>query len=154
MVLNDVLTKQNVINALQFKNELHEIPMELKSKIMKIRLAYKSIKEELDTKIASFYEANVSDELRELSGKEERTDEENARLTELDLEFKEMYQKFLEEEGDREVTISCVDTFTEEEFDDILQVNCSGKAKIAVNGKLTDVDVLTIMESVYVLFVI
>ena len=47
MVLNDLLTKQNVITKLVLKDGDKELSKELKVKIMRIRMAYTKIKKKL-----------------------------------------------------------------------------------------------------------
>ena len=47
MVLNDVLTKQNLITKILLANSGKELPKELKVKIMRIRMSYNKIKNSL-----------------------------------------------------------------------------------------------------------
>lgn len=83
MTLNDVLTKQNVITKIILKDGDKELPKELKVKIMRIRMAYNKIKKQFDDDTQEFTNQIISDELRELANKSERTPEEEARFNEL-----------------------------------------------------------------------
>ena len=48
MILNDLLTKQNVLTQIILVNGEKELPKELKVKIMRIRMAYTKIKKSFD----------------------------------------------------------------------------------------------------------
>jgi hypothetical protein len=80
MTLNDVLTKQNVITKVILKDGDKELPKELKVKIMRIRMAYNKIKKQFDADVQEFANQIITDELRELSEKADRTPEEDARF--------------------------------------------------------------------------
>ena len=83
MILNDVLTKQNVFTKIILKDGDKELSKELKVKVMRIRMAYTKIKKAFDEEVKEFTEELIPEELKELNSKEERTEEENARLQEL-----------------------------------------------------------------------
>lgn len=148
MILNDLLTKQNVFTKILLKDEEKELPKELKIKVMRIRMAYTKAKKAFDAEVQEFTEELITDEFKELSGKTERTSEEEARLTELTNSVNSDYQEFLIQKGREEVD-SIEDTLTMDEYSDIVEVNAGNDVEINGN-KIPAADFL---EIVYDLFV-
>lgn len=149
MTLNDVLTKQNLITKILLANDGKELSKELKVKIMRIRLAYNKIKKQFDEDTQEFSKQIVSDELRDLASKTERTPEQEAKFNELNSKANSEYQEYLIQKGNEEIKETPNDSFTEDEYFDILDINSEGEYEI--NGqkiKATD-----LMEVFYDLFV-
>lgn len=149
MTLNDVLTKQNVITKIILKDGDKELPKELKVKIMRIRMAYNKIKKQFDDDTQEFTNQIISDELRELSNKSERTPEEEARFNELNDKTNSEYQEYLIQKGFEEVKDTPDDVITMEEYSDILDVNSGNDVEINGNS----VKAADLMEIVFDLFV-
>ena len=149
MTLNDVLTKQNLITKILLANDGKELSKELKVKIMRIRLAYNKIKKQFDEDTQEFSKQIVSDELRDLASKTDRTPEQEAKFNELNNKANSEYQEYLIQKGNEEIKETPNDSFTEDEYFDILDINSEGEYEI--NGqkiKATD-----LMEVFYDLFV-
>ena len=149
MTLNDVLTKQNVITKIILKDGDKELPKELKVKIMRIRMAYNKIKKQFDDDTQEFTNQIISDELRELANKSERTLEEEARFNELNDKTNSEYQEYLIQKGFEEVKDTPNDVITMEEYSDILDVNSGNDVEINGNS----VKAADLMEIVFDLFV-
>ena len=149
MTLNDVLTKQNVITKIILKDGDKELPKELKVKIMRIRMAYNKIKKQFDDDTQEFTNQIISDELRELANKSERTPEEEARFNELNDKTNAEYQEYLIQKGFEEVKDTPDDVITMEEYSDILDVNSGNDVEINGNS----VKAADLMEIVFDLFV-
>lgn len=149
MTLNDVLTKQNVITKVILKDGDKELPKELKVKIMRIRMAYNKIKKQFDDDTQEFTNQIISDELRELANKSERTPEEEARFNELNDKTNSEYQEYLIQKGLEEVKDTPDDVITMEEYSDILDVNSGNDVEINGNS----VKAADLMEIVFDLFV-
>lgn len=149
MTLNDVLTKQNVITKIILKDGDKELSKELKVKIMRIRMAYNKIKKQFDDDTQEFTNQIVSDELRELANKSERTLEEEARFNELNDKTNSEYQEYLIQKGLEEVKDTPDDVITMEEYSDILDVNSGNDVEINGNS----VKAADLMEIVFDLFV-
>lgn len=149
MILNDLLTKQNVFTKIILKDGEKELSKELKVKVMRIRMAYTKIKKNFDTEVQEFTEELMTDEFKELNSKQDRTSEEEARYTELSNAINSDYQEFLIQKGKEEVVLGVEDTFTIDEYGDILEVNAGNDVEINGN-KIPAVDFL---EIVYDLFV-
>ena len=149
MTLNDVLTKQNVITKIILKDGDKELPKELKVKIMRIRMAYNKIKKQFDDDTQEFTNQIISDELRELANKSERTPEEEARFNELNDKTNSEYQEYLIQKGFEEVKDTPDDVITMEEYSDLLDVNSGNDVEINGNS----VKAADLMEIVFDLFV-
>lgn len=149
MTLNDVLTKQNVITKIILKDGEKELSKELKVKIMRIRMAYNKIKKQFDDDTQEFTNQIISDELRELANKSERTLEEEARFNELNDKTNSEYQEYLIQKGLEEVKDTPDDVITMEEYSDILDVNSGNDVEINGNS----VKAADLMEIVFDLFV-
>lgn len=149
MILNDLLTKQNVFTKIILKDGEKELSKELKVKIMRIRMAYNKAKKNFDTEVQEFTEELVTDEFKELNNKTDKTPEEEARFNELNTLINSEYQEFLIQKGKEEVTINVDDTLTIEEYSDILDINSGNDVEFNGN-KISAVD---FMEVIYDLFV-
>jgi hypothetical protein len=147
MILNEVLTRQNVFTKILLKDNEKELPKELKVKIMRIRLAYSKIKKNFDTEAQEFAEQLITDEYKELSSKE-RTSEENVIFEELSNSINSEYQEFLIQKGTEDVSM-IDDTLTEEEYFKILEVNIENDIEINGNKILAP----EFLELVYDMFV-
>ena len=149
MTLNDVLTKQNLITKVLLANDGKELSKELKVKIMRIRLAYNKIKKQFDEDTQEFSKQIVSDELRDLANKTKRTPEEETKFNELNNKANSEYQEYLIQKGNEDIKEIPNDSFTEDEYFDILDLNSEGEYKI--NGQ--KVRAADLMEVFYDLFV-
>ena len=149
MTLNDVLTKQNLITKILLANDGKELSKELKVKIMRIRLAYNKIKKQFDEDTQEFSKQIVSDELRDLANKTKRTPEQEAKFNELNNKANSEYQEYLIQKGNEEIKDTPNDSFTEDEYFDILDINSEGEYEIN-NQKIKATD---LMEVFYDLFV-
>ena len=148
MVLNDLLTRQNVFTKILLKAGDKELSKELKVKVMRMRMAYTKIRKNFDAEVQEFTEELLSDEFKNLSAKENRTTEEELRLSELSTKINSEYQEFLNQKGSEE--IKDIDyALTLDEYAEILDVNAGNDVEINGN-KIPAVD---FMEIVYDLFV-
>lgn len=148
MVLNDLLTKQNVITKLLLKEGDKELSKELKVKIMRIRIAYNKIKKQFDEDAQEFSKQIVSDELRTLLEKSDKTAEETERFNVLNNKANSEYQEYLIQKG-KETVEDIDDTITVDEYSDILDINSSNDVEINGN-KIKAAD---LMEAFFDLFV-
>ncbi len=149
MILNEILTRQNVITKILLSHGDKELPKELKVKIMRMRMAYSKIKKQFDEDTQEFSKQIVSDELRDLANKSDRTPEENERFNELNSKANAEYQEYLIQKGKEEVKDFTDSTLTDDEYADILDINSDGEYE--VNGQ--KIKAADLMEAVYELFV-
>ena len=149
MILNDVLTRQNVFTKLLLQDGEKELNKALKVKIMRIRMAYSKIKKKFDEEVQEFTNELVPQELKELNSKLDRTDAENLRLEELTNKVNSEYQEFLVQKGNEEISDMIEDSLTEDEFFDIVDVNSGND--IEINGvKISAVDFLEVIHDMFV----
>ena len=149
MTLNDVLTKQNVITKILLQVGEKELSKEAKVKIMRLRMKYNKIKNQFDEDAQEFISQIVTDEFKELANKSERTEQEEAKYKELDLKINSEYFEYLDQKGREEIKESIDDSFSEEEYAEIVDVNSANDVEINGNPvKATD-----LLEIFYNLFV-
>lgn len=149
MILNELLTRQNVLTKVILKDGDKELPKELKVKIMRVRMAYNKIKKNFDAEVQEFTEELITDEFKELNNKTDRTEAEEARFKELNNKINVDYQEFLIQKGQEEVKGLVDDSFTLDEYSEILDINSGNDVEIN-NNKINAADFL---EIVYDLFV-
>lgn len=149
MILNEILTRQNVITKILLSHGDRELSKELKVKIMRMRMAYSKIKKQFDEDTQEFSKQIVSDELRDLANKSDRTPEENKRFNELNSKANSEYQEYLIQKGKEEIKDFTDTVLTDDEYADILDINSDGEYE--VNGQ--KIKAADLMEAVYELFV-
>lgn len=148
MILNDVLIKQNVITKILLKEGDKELSKELKVKIMRIRMAYNKIKKNYDDEVKEFTEELIPQEFRELSQKVNKTDEDQLKLGEMEVKINSEYQEFLSQKVNEKV--ECIDdTFTMDDYSDIIEVNAGND--VVINNNL--IKAPDFLEIIYDLFV-
>lgn len=151
MILNELLTKQNILSAILVKDESGELSKELKVKIVRLRIAYNKIKKQVDEDVQEFTKDLVPEELRTIQAKAEdaRTEEEKARLEELVNKVNSEYNEFMLQKGKEEINFEANESFTEEEFDEIIGINAGNEVEI--NGAKIKSEEL--LDGFYSLFV-
>jgi predicted ATP-dependent protease len=147
MTLNEILTRQNLITKILLSHGDKELSKELKVKIMRMRMAYNKIKKQFDEDAQEFSKQLVSDELKTLANKQDKTEEETSRFEELNNKANSEYQEFLIQKGNEEIDF--IDsTFTEEEYADILDINSDGEYEM--NGhKIKAADLMEVFYGIY-----
>lgn len=148
MILNDLLTRQNVFTNIILKEGNKELPKELKVKVMRIRMAYNKMRKNLDLEVQEFMEELVTDELKSLRAKKEKTQEEELRYEELLASVNSDYQEFLIQKVKEEIT-PIDDTLSEDEYSEIVEVNAGNDVQI--NGQ--SIPAINFLEIVHDLFV-
>ena len=151
MTLNEILTRQNVLNAILLKDGKNELGKELKVKIVRLRMAFNKYKKSLDEEVQEFTNELVPEELKTLQEKpeSERTEEENSRLKELVDKVNSEYNEFMTQKGNEEVKFDTNYSFTDDDFDSIVAVNAGNEVEINGN-KVKSEDLI---EAFYELFV-
>ena len=149
MILNEVLTRQNIISKIELKEGNKELPKELKVRIMRIRLAYNKVKKAFDEDVKEFVEQITTDEYKELAQKQNRTEEEEKKYNELNTQINSDYIEFVNQKGFEEVKETFDDKLNEDEYAEILDVNSGNDVEI--NG--AKIKAADLMEIFYELFV-
>lgn len=149
MILNEVLTRQNIISKIELKEGNKELSKELKVRIMRIRLAYNKVKKAFDEDVKEFVEQITTDEYKELAQKQNRTEEEEKKYNELNTQINSDYIEFVNQKGFEEVKETFDDKLTDDEYAEILDVNSGNDVEI--NG--VKIKAADLMEIFYELFV-
>lgn len=149
MILNELLTKQNVITKVELKDGEKELPKELKVKIMRIRLAYNKVKKAFDEDVKTFVEQIATEDYKKLAGMSERTEEQEAEYKQLSDKINADYAEFINQKGLEEVSENIEDSFSEDEYSEILEVNAGND--IEING--VTLKAADFLEAFYELFV-
>ena len=150
MTTNEILAMQNYLTKIVLKNGDSELSKDLKVKVMKMRIEMSKIRKAFDEDLKQFMDELISDRFKELRDKpeDERTEEEKKEFEQLIAKANSDYEVYIRQRSQDEVTLNTC-TFTEDEFNEILEVNSGIEAEI--NGiKMSAADIL---EAVYVLFV-
>ena len=149
MLLNELLTRQNVITKIELKDNDKELSKELKVKVMRIRLAYNKVKKAFDEDVKEFVEQITTDKYKELVQKTERNEEEEKRFNELTSKINSDYIEFINQKGLEEISETIDDKFTEDEYAEILDINSGNDVEINGN-KIKAAD---FMEVFYEMFI-
>ena len=149
MTLNEVLIKQNFLVKILFKDGETELSKELKVKIMGLRIALGKIRKQYDEDIQEAIKGFKPDGFDELSQKENKLEEEEEKLQIMVKSINEEYNLFIVEKNNEEVVLDKPITFTEEEFEQILEVNTSNDVEINGNT-LHAADFLEVIYSLFV----
>ncbi len=149
MILNELLTRQNVITKIELKDGDKELSKELKVKVMRIRLAYNKVKKAFDEDVKEFVEQITTDEYKELVQKTDRNEEEEKRFNELTSKINSDYIEFINQKGLEEISETIDDKFTEDEYAEILDINSGNDVEINGN-KIKAAD---FMEVFYEMFI-
>lgn len=150
MTTNEILAMQNYLTKIVLKNGDSELSKDLKVKVMKMRIEMSKIRKAFDEDLKQFMDELISDRFKELRDKPEgeRTEEEKKEFEQLIAKANSDYEVYIRQRSQDEVTLNTC-TFTEDEFNEILEVNSDIEAEI--NGvKMSAADIL---EAIYVLFV-
>ena len=149
MILNELLTRQNVITKIELKDNDKELSKELKVKVMRIRLAYNKVKKAFDEDVKEFVEQITTDEYKELVQKTDRNEDEEKRFNELTSKINSDYIEFINQKGLEEISETIDDKFTEDEYAEILDINSGNDVEINGN-KIKAAD---FMEVFYEMFI-
>lgn len=148
MILNEVLSKQNVFTKIILKDGEKELSKELKIKIMRIRMAYNKIKKNFDAEVSEFISELAPEELKILNSNTDRTPEEEARFIELTNKVNSEYYEFLTQKGLENIP-TLDDSLTESEYEEIVEVNAGNDVEFNGN-KVSAVDFLEIVHDLFV----
>ena len=147
MTLNEVLIRHNFITKLLLKDGNSELTKELKVKIMGMRIALSKFRNQFDQDAQEAIQGFKPSNFDALAQKQDRTPEEEKELKEMSDKLTEEYNAFVIAKGNEIVSFD--KKFTEEEVEEIMEVNADNDVEINGN-KLNAADFL---EVIYGLFV-
>ena len=147
MTFNEVLIRHNFITKLLLKDGNSELTKELKVKIMGMRIALSKFRNQFDADAQEAIKGLKPGNFDALAQNQDRTPEEEAELQEMNKKLTDEYNAFVIEKGNETVVFD--KKFTEDEFNEIMEVNADNDVEINGN-KLNAADFL---EVIYGLFV-
>ena len=149
MILNELLTRQNVITKIELKDSDKELSKELKVKVMRIRLADNKVKKAFDEDVKEFVEQITTDEYKELVQKTDRNEDEEKRFNELTSKINSDYIEFINQKGLEEISETIDDKFTEDEYAEILDINSGNDVEINGN-KIKAADFMEVFYEIFI----
>ena len=149
MTTNEVLIRYNFLTKIPFKNGDNELSKDLKVKIMSMRIEYGKVRKQFDEDLQEFIKGLSPEGLQELQQKENKTDEENAKLTEMINKLNAEYQDYIVKKGAEEIDVKNDGKFSEDEYSELIAV-CPND-EVDINGtKLSGGDFLEVLYSIFV----
>ena len=153
MTIKEVLTNYKLIKEILLQRGLKEMPKSLKTKIMKAIIDYGQIKKRFEEDIKNYTEYIISDELRDLGKKENRSEAEEFRYQDLTSQVNLNYKNYLADKEKEEVFLSesFVEKFmTFEEYEELVDIN--SMVSVEFNGSM--LRTTDFLELIYEHFVI
>ena len=148
MTINEVMIRHNFINKILFKDDTSSLDKDLKVKIMSMRIEYGKIRKSLEEDLKEFVNSLTTDDMKILASKADKTLEEINQIQSWNNQIKDEYNTYISKRGREEVNI-INDTFTEDEYNQIVKVNTENDVEI--NG--THLNAPDFLEVIYNLFV-
>lgn len=148
MTINEVMIRHNFINKILFKDDTSSLDKDLKVKIMSMRIEYGKIRKSLEEDLKEFVNSLTTDDMKILASKPDKTPEEINQIQSWNNQIKDEYNTYISKRGREEVNI-VNDTFTEDEYNQIVKVNTENDVEI--NG--THLNAPDFLEVIYNLFV-
>lgn len=148
MTINEVMIRHNFINKILFKDDTSSLDKDLKVKIMSMRIEYGKIRKSLEEDLKEFVNSLTTDDMKILASKPDKTPEEIKQIQSWNNQIKDEYNTYISKRGREEVNI-INDTFTEDEYNQIVKVNTENDVEI--NG--THLNAPDFLEVIYNLFV-
>lgn len=153
MTIKEVLTNYKLIKEILLQRGLKEMPKSLKTKIMKAIIDYGKAKKIFEDCVKNYTECLISDELRDLSKKENRSEAEEFRYQDLTAQVNLNYKNYLADREKEEVFLSegFVEKFmTFEEYEELVDIN--SMVTVELNGSM--LRTTDFLELIYEHFVI
>lgn len=148
MTINEVMLRYNFISKVQFKDGDSSLDKDLKVKVMDMRIEFGKIKKQLEADLKEFVDGLASEEMKQLSGKADKTAEEEKQLEDYNKQINDDYNTYLKKRGMEDVTVKET-SITEDEFEQIVATN-SGTDP-AINGQtILAPDFLEIIHELFV----
>lgn len=151
MTNNEFTARRNVLKALILSNDTKELDKALKVKITKALISYEEVHKQITSEIAKYVNSIIPEAVKQLQIKpsEELSEEDKATIKEAGEKAEEGYNQFVQEFSQRECSYNDNLSFTEEEFEDIIDIN-AGK-DFSINGHELSFDkYLSIFKTLFV----
>ena len=121
---NDAIARYNIISNVLISEGSKELQRDTKIKVVKNRINLNKAKTEWDNVISQIAENLSTEEYVSLAQNKNRTNEEENRFRELDAKINDEFLEIINEKANDKIDINVI-YFTEEEFNDIIDLNAS-----------------------------
>lgn len=147
MTLNELMIKHNFIVKVLLKDKDKEVSKSLKVKIMGMRIEMAKIRKQFEEDLHEVIKGLTTEDYQKLSKKENKTEEEVEQLRKATEDINEEYNLYVSQKGQEEINKDF--SFTQEEYNEILEVNSGNDVEI--NGqKLLAADFLEVFYNLFV----
>lgn len=147
MTLNEAIVRHNFITKVILKSADGALSKELKVKIMAMRIQLGKIRKEFEEDLQEFVKGVKPEDYDQLYLKEDKTEEEVAKLAEMGAQVDAEYEAFVTAKGLEEVSFD--KTISEDEYYELVEVNSDNDVEI--NGAtIAAPDFLEVLYSLFV----
>jgi hypothetical protein len=130
--LNNILLKYHLINSLLFVDGEYSVSRELKIKLIRYKFNFQKYFNEFNEIQQKYSEEVQTDEYKELVNTQVRTEEQDKRLTEVLNSINGEYNSLINEKLNEEIELDWYTPLTEDEFNQLLEVNV--EHSVNING--------------------
>lgn len=148
MILNEVLTRQNFITKIPFKNGDVVLSKDLKIKIMSMRIEYNKLRNNLETDIKEFVTGITPERYNELVQKRERSKDEEKEIKELVDKINSETNEYASKRGIEQVDVKDY-SLSDDDFNEIVSIMSDDDIEINNNH----IPIPDFLEIFYTLFV-
>lgn len=132
LTLNNILLKYHLINSLLFIDGEYSVSRELKIKLIRYKFNFQKYFNEFNEIQQKYSEEVQTDEYKELVNTQVRTEEQDKRLTEVLNSINGEYNSLINEKLNEEIELDWYTPLTEDEFNQLLEVNV--EHSVNING--------------------
>lgn len=136
MTINDAIFRYNLLNTMLFSDGDYSVSRELKVKLIRYKLNFQKIVNEFNETQQKYVEEVKTPEYNELVNKESRTKEENEMLNKIVQELNSECNQLINSKLSEEVETTWYQPLTEDEYNEILNVNV--EHDVEINGQMID----------------
>ena len=134
--LNNILLKYHIINSLIYTDDKYSVSRELKIKLIRYKINLQKYFDEFNEVQSKYSEEIQTQEYKDLIAKENRTDKDNKKLQTLIDTMNSEYNSLLNQKLSEEFELDWYIPLTEEEFNQLLEVNI--EHTVTINGTQLD----------------
>ena len=136
MTIKDAIFRYNLLNTMLFSDGDYSVSRELKVKLIRYKLNFQKIVNEFTETQKKYIEEVKTPEYNELASKESRTKEENKNLDKIIQEINSELNQLINSKLSEEVETTWYQPLTEDEYNEILNVNV--EHDVEINGQMID----------------
>lgn len=148
LTTNEVIVRHNFISKVLFKDGDASLSKDLKIKVMSMRIEYGKIHKVFDDDVQEFTKGITSERFNELASKTDRTEAETKEYQDLINQYNAEIQQYIANRAEEEIAVNDY-SLTEEEFNEILEVNASND--VVINEQ--EIQAPDFLEAIHSIFV-